>query len=47
MLLLSSSGTGAWPLPPSITQDTDRCSGEHKKQLEEVHCLLVDDNPVN
>ncbi|KAF9571506.1 hypothetical protein EC968_000469 [Mortierella alpina] len=39
--------TGSWPLAPSAPPDLDHREHERKRQLESLHCLLVDDNPVN
>ncbi|KAG0200231.1 hypothetical protein BGX28_006658 [Mortierella sp. GBA30] len=39
--------TGSWPLAPSAAPDLDHREHERKRQLESLHCLLVDDNPVN
>ncbi|KAG0236597.1 hypothetical protein BGX31_003887 [Mortierella sp. GBA43] len=45
--MLHALMTGAWPLAPSAPPDTDNRADERKRQLEAIHCLLVDDNPVN
>ncbi|CAO3567266.1 unnamed protein product [Mortierella alpina] len=39
--------TGSWPLAPTAPPDLDHREHERKRQLESLHCLLVDDNPVN
>ncbi|KAF9115719.1 hypothetical protein BGX27_006666 [Mortierella sp. AM989] len=39
--------TGSWPKASPIAPDNANRADERKKQLETIHCLLVDDNPVN
>ncbi|KAF9918487.1 hypothetical protein BX616_008460 [Lobosporangium transversale] len=39
--------TGSLPLAPSAAPSTNLPECERKRQLESLHCLLVDDNPVN
>ncbi|KAF9358045.1 hypothetical protein BGX26_002566 [Mortierella sp. AD094] len=39
--------TGTWPKVSPVAPDNANRADERKKQLETVHCLLVDDNPVN
>ncbi|KAF9205974.1 hypothetical protein BGZ49_003220 [Haplosporangium sp. Z 27] len=39
--------TGNWPKVSPVAPDNINRADERKKQLETLHCLLVDDNPVN
>ncbi|KAF9930769.1 hypothetical protein FBU30_011305 [Linnemannia zychae] len=39
--------TGSWPAEPQQVAGANNREHERKRQLEKLHCLLVDDNPVN